>query len=170
MSAVIRAQRRPVRRDGLGPKLVRYAAGSGIATACSEAVFLLVYGPMHGSPALASVLGWLAGAIPNFWLNRNWAWGRSGRPSLVREVLPYVAIILATLGLAIVATGIADRVLRTTSISAEARTLVVGATFLLVYVGVFVVRFLLLDRLFGSSPDTADDSGRRHETGAQENT
>jgi putative flippase GtrA len=149
MSAPARAQRRLVRRDGLGPRLVRYAAGSGIATVCSEGVFLLVYGALHGSPALASVLGWLAGAIPNFWLNRNWAWGRRGRPNLVSEVLPYVVIILATLALAIVATSLTDQGLRSTSISDEARTLAVGASFLLVYVGVFVVRFLLLERLFG---------------------
>jgi putative flippase GtrA len=160
MSAVARTPRRLVPRDGLPGKLFRYAAGSGVATACSEGVFLIVYGPFGGSSTLASVLAWLAGAIPNFWLNRNWAWGRSGRPDLVREVLPYVAIILATLGLAVLATGAADRALQDTSISAEGRTLVVGGTFLLVYVAVFVVRFLLLDRLFGSSGAAASRGGR----------
>ncbi len=167
MSAVGKTQRQLLPRDGLPGKLVRYAAGSGVATACSEGVFLLVYGPLGGSTTLASVLGWLAGAIPNFWLNRNWAWGRSGRPDLVREVLPYVAIILATLGLAVLATGAADRALQSTSLSAEARTLVVGTVFLLVYVAVFVIRFLLLDRLFGS-PDPAAPRGNRDGADHQE--
>jgi len=168
MPAVTKAQVGPLQRFGSGATILRYVAGSGVATVCSEVVFLLVYGPLHGSPTVASVLGWLAGAVPNFWLNRNWAWGRRGRPAFVREVLPYTAIILATLGLAIVATGVADHLLQETAISHEARTLAVGATFLLVYVTVFVVRFLLLDRLFGSRAAAAH--GERDDADPQEDS
>ena len=135
-------------------KLYRYAAGSVVATVCSEVTFLLLYGPVSASPALASTLGWLAGALPNYWLNRSWTWQRRGRPSLTRELIPYAAIVLGTVALAVVATSIADRALSGAEVSDGLRVTLVGATFLGVYGVVFVLRFFLLDQLFRRAPAT----------------
>jgi putative flippase GtrA len=142
--------------------LFRYGAGSAVATVCSEVTFLTLYGVLDTSTTAASIVGWLAGAVPNYWLNRTWTWGRRGRPSLRREVLPYVAIVLLTLALAVGATAAADEVLSATSVSAATRSVLVGAVFLLVYVLVFALRFFLLDRLFGR-PDAALPDGRPDE-------
>jgi putative flippase GtrA len=129
--------------------LSRYVAGSVVATASSEGALLLCYGLLHLSPAMSSVVAWLAGAVPNYWLNRSWTWGRRGRPSLRRELLPYAVIILATVVLAALATEAVDRWLRDDSASSTTRVVLVGGTFLGVYVVMFVVRYVLLDRLFG---------------------
>jgi len=135
-------------------KIFRYAAGSVVATVCSEVTFLLLYGPASASPALASTLGWLAGAVPNYWLNRSWTWQRQGRPSLTRELLPYVAIVLGTVALAVAATSIADHALSGAEVSDGLRVSLVGGTFLGVYGVVFVLRFFLLDQLFRRAPTT----------------
>lgn len=149
--------------------LVRYGAGSAIATVCSEVTFLGLYGVLGTSTTTASVLGWLAGALPNYWLNRSWTWQRRGRPSLRREVLPYVAIVLLTLVLAVGATSLADSLLTETAVSATARSVLVGAVFFLVYVLVFVLRFFLLERLFTSlsgeaSSEASDTLSRKGTT------
>jgi putative flippase GtrA len=143
----------PARRE-LGTKVLRYAAGSVVATVCSEVTFVVLYGVMHTTPVVASTLGWLAGALPNYWLNRSWTWRRTGRPSLTREILPYVAIVLGTLLVAAVSTSAVDRALSGTSTSHAVRVLLVGGTFLGVYGLVFLVRFFLLDRLFSAAPVT----------------
>ena len=134
---------------GLVAKVLRYAAGSVLATVCSEVAFLVLYGGVHSTAAVASVVGWLAGALPNYWLNRTWTWGRRGRPSLLREVLPYVAIILATVVIAVVTTSYVDGALTDSQTSSALRVGAVGGTFLGVYAVVFVLRFFLLDQLFG---------------------
>lgn len=153
MSAGEQAGRRPgEHRRRLIRRVLRYATGSVVATVCSEVTFLLLYGVLGTSTTLASVVGWLAGAVPNFWLNRTWTWGRRGRPSVRRELAPYVAIVLVTLGLATLATSAAASALTRAGVGGDARSLLVGGTFLLVYVVVFVLRFLLLDRLFGRTP------------------
>jgi putative flippase GtrA len=150
------------RRSMMG-KVVRYGTGSVVATVCSYVTFLLVYGPFGASTTWASILGWLAGAVPNYVLNRSWAWGLRGRPSLRREVLPYVVIVLVTLLLAVLTTGWADRLLDGMDISDLARTLIVSLVFLGVYAVVFIARFLLFDRLFtglhapDGTPTTGDD-------------
>ncbi len=133
--------------DDLRGKAVRYVGGSVVAAGCSEVTLVVLYGLLHVAPGLASVLAWLAGAVPNFWLNRSWAWRRRGRPDLRREVLPYVVIVLVTLALATVLTGAVDHWARDAT-GSTMRVVLVAGTFLGVYVAVFVLRFLLLDRLF----------------------
>ncbi len=86
--------------------------------------------------------------MPNFWLNRNWAWQRRGRPSLRQEVLPYVGIILTTVLLATLLTHLADVWLHHQGVSSTVRVTLVAGVFLGTYIGVFALRFLLLDRLF----------------------
>ena len=129
-------------------KLLRYFTGSVVATLCSELCFVVVYGLLGAGTTWSSVISWLAGAIPNFWLNRTWAWQRKGRPSLRSEVLPYAAIILVTLLLATVMTHLADAWLHDQGVSHSVRVAVVAAVFLGTYVAVFALRFVLLDRLF----------------------
>lgn len=130
-------------------KLLRYFTGSVVATVCSEVAFVLLYGLLDVGTTWSSVLSWLAGAVPNFWLNRNWAWERRGRPSLRDEVLPYAAIVVATLVLATVATHLTDVWLHHTDVASSVRVMLVAVVFLGVYVVVFALRFVLLDRLFG---------------------
>jgi putative flippase GtrA len=139
-------------RRVLVPKLVRYFTGSVVATLCSEVSFVALYGLLSVGTTWSSVLSWLAGAVPNFWLNRNWAWQRSGRPSLRHEVLPYVVIILTTLLLATLATHAADVWLHHAGVSDSVRVVLVATVFLGVYVVVFAVRFFLLERLFSRLP------------------
>jgi len=136
-------------RPGLVPKLVRYLTGSVVATLCSEVAFVALYGLLDVGTTWSSVLSWLAGAVPNFWLNRNWAWQRTGRPSLRQEVLPYAAIIVATLVLAAFATHVTDVWLHHAGVATSMRVALVAIVFLGVYVAVFALRFVLLDRLFG---------------------
>lgn len=133
----------------LVPKLLRYFTGSVVATVCSEVVFVVLYGLLAVGTTWSSVLSWLVGAVPGFWLNRSWAWRRSGRPSLRREVLPYAAIIVTTLVLATVLTHAADVWLHHQGVSSSVRVALVAGVFLGTYVVVFVLRFVLLERLFG---------------------
>jgi putative flippase GtrA len=135
-------------RHGRLGTMLRYGAGSIVATICSEVAFLICYGPLDAGPAWSSFVGWLAGAVPNYILNRSWAWGRRGRPSLRYEVLPYVAIVVVTLALAVLATTLAETGLNNLDVTDTARTILVGIVFLGVYLAVFVVRFFLFDRLF----------------------
>ncbi len=139
------------RREAVA-KVARYTTGSVVAAGCSEVAFLLLYGAFDATPAVASVVGWLAGAVPNYWLNRSWTWRRRGRPSLRYELVPYVAIVLGTVALATVATTLVHRALEGAGVAGEVRLLGVGGTFLAVYAAVFLLRFYLLDQMFRRAP------------------
>jgi len=162
-SSPTRADAAPAR--GWIRKVLRYTGGSAVATVCSEVAFLLLYGPLSVGTTWASVLGWLAGAIPNYWLNRSWTWERRGRPSLRGEILPYVAIILITLLIATVVTGWVHGLVEDSGASDTLRWVLVAGSFLGVYIVMFVLRFLLLDRLFArlSHAEKAQADGARTE-------
>ncbi|HEX3931117.1 MAG TPA: GtrA family protein [Nocardioides sp.] len=142
-------------RGGAARKIVRYGTGSVVATVCSQATFLVLYGPAGASTTLSSILAWWAGAIPNYWINRSWAWGRRGRPSLRGELLPYAGIVLGTLVLAILATSGVAHLLNGTSVSHSTRTFLVSGTYFMVYVVMFAFRYVLFDRLFSTPKSPA---------------
>ena len=57
-----------------------YGLGSVVAAATSEIAFVIAYAFLHAGTVGASLAGFVGGAIPNYILNRRWAWqDRTGR-------------------------------------------------------------------------------------------
>ena len=93
-------------------RIWRYTASSVIAAAASFLVFAGAYALGAGTVA-ANVLAFVAGAVPNWVLNRAWAWQRRGRVHVVREVLLYAVVSLLSLAASTAATEWAGRQART---------------------------------------------------------
>ena len=89
----------------------RYTGASVVAGIISEVVFVVTYW-FAAVPLVASLLAFVAGAVPNYLMNRYWAWQRRGRPDRTREVLPYAVIVVVTALTAILVTTAADRWVR----------------------------------------------------------
>ena len=72
-------------------KLTKYAIGSVVALATSVVVFAVMdwLGIRTG---IDSAVAFIAGAIPNWVLNRRWAWKMEGRVEFLREILAYTVI------------------------------------------------------------------------------
>lgn len=133
-------------RPRLLVRLFRAATSSIVATSISQVTLigLLWWG---ASPSLASAVAFVAGAIPNYFLARSWAWGRRGKPKVGRELMPYFAVIgaagLASVGLTTVAGWLTEPL----QISGFVRIIVLDAVFLASYALVFILKFAMLDRL-----------------------
>lgn len=156
----------PMWRRPLAVRLAKFTAGSAVATVISEAAFILVYGLVGAGPRVAGVVGFLAGAIPNWGLNRRWTWRRRGRPRLRREVLPYVVVVLCTAVAATAFSGVADGWVRGLEAPRSVQVALVGMAFLLPYGAVFLLKFLLFERLvFSDPPLRSPTSGSRVRTG-----
>lgn len=136
----------------------RYSLGSVIALASSEATFVLCFGPARLGTTVASVLAFLAGAIPNYLVNRYWAWGRRGRLRVAREVVAYVAVILASLVVSVIATGAAARVAGDMTHGHSAQTALVSLAYLGTQGVLFFAKFAVFQAVIFVDPPGADPS------------
>jgi putative flippase GtrA len=121
-----------------------------VSTACSQLTFVLLFGVLQASAATSGAAAFLAGAIPNFVIHRFWTWRRSGPLGMRRELLPYLAVITFSGLVAIGITTGVDRLVGTALHDHVVHTAVIAIVFSLSYVPVFVLKFALLDRVFGS--------------------
>lgn len=138
---------------------LRYGAGSIIAGVISQAVFVVCYA-FGAVPMAASIAAFLAGAVPNYLLNRRWAWHSQGRADVLRETLPYAVIIVVTALAAAAATSLADAWVRAHVEDRGWQVALVAAAFLGTYGFMFVLKFVLFDRLVFTGPRPAQPTAR----------
>jgi putative flippase GtrA len=136
-------------------RFIRYAIGSGLATATSAVAFAIVYRVLGEGPRLASVTAFLLGAVVNFTSNRFWAWRRvvrrRPRPGLGRDALFYAIVAVVS---ALAATGVTSL---THAALADAdpdkRAVLVEMSYFATYAALFLVKFVVLDRLVFHTKD-----------------
>ena len=133
-------------------KLLRYASVSAVATATSLTVLGVSVGLLAVPVGWANVAATAIGTIPSFELNRRWVWGRAGRRSVQAEVAPFVALSFLGLALSTLAVHVAGAWADGRGWSSPARTVLVMATNLSAYGSLWVIQFLLLDRVLFRRP------------------
>jgi putative flippase GtrA len=133
-------------RTERGRRWGRFAAGSAVAAALSE-LFLLVTYAFGAPPAVAALIAFAAGFVPKYLLNRRWVWRRRGRADVRRELVPYVLIVVVTALVAIAVTTAADAWVRVAVADRGWQVVLVGTAYLTTYGFMFVLKFVLFDRL-----------------------
>jgi putative flippase GtrA len=86
----------PVRRklaSSGGRRLVRFAPAAALALATTQITYFICFSVLAMTGRSAGAAGWLAGVAVSYGVSR-WAWERKGKPRLLRETLPFVAISL----------------------------------------------------------------------------
>jgi putative flippase GtrA len=87
-----------------GRKLIRYTAVSVISTLVSFLTLFLVFGVLKlWSQVPSTIFANSVATVPSYYLNRSWAWGKSGRSHLTKEILPFWS--MAALGIAVSVLG-----------------------------------------------------------------
>lgn len=80
---------RKLRTQG-GRRLIRFAPAAVLAFGTTQLTYLVCQ-LLNVTAGIAGAAAWLAGAIVSYVVSR-WAWERRGRPHLLKETLPFVAI------------------------------------------------------------------------------
>ena len=91
-------------RTAFAAKLTKYAIGSLVALTTSVIVFA-VMDWMGIRTGIDSAAAFVAGAIPNWVLNRRWAWKMEGRAEFMREIFAYTVISVLVWAASTWATG-----------------------------------------------------------------
>ena len=115
-----------------------------LAAGTSAVVFPVLY-VLGASTTVCTILAFIAGAIPNWTLNRRWTWKVKGRVAWGREILAYVVISASTLLILSLATGWTDRQVKSLPAHHGVRVLIVTASYFAVLAVLYGVRFFLYE-------------------------
>jgi putative flippase GtrA len=134
-------------RSPYAAKVTKYAIGSVIALLTSIIVFAVAYVILGGHPTTCSILAFFAGAIPNWVLNRRWAWKMRGRADFLREIVAYIAIS----GVVLVASSVATTamqhwVVQNVPAGHGMRAILVTGAYVLVQAVMFVLKFVVYEK------------------------
>jgi putative flippase GtrA len=124
-----------------------------LATLASAVVFAVAYRVLHFGPRVSSVSAFTAGAVVNFIGNRFWAWARRHQP-LLRDIASYAVLALTTAAASAGVTTLTEIYANRLGVSDNQRALLVEGSYFATYAAVFLVKFVVLDRVvFGARPD-----------------
>jgi putative flippase GtrA len=126
------------------PQWMRYAAGSIIATGLSQVALMVAYGLLGATAVVASIAAFFAGTIPNYYLNKAWAWGGHKVPQR-RLFASYLLVIVVTNVAAIGMTLAADSVVRAHIRSDGPRTVLLDLAYVSSNGLMFIVKCVLFD-------------------------
>jgi putative flippase GtrA len=143
------ASRAPVGR------IIRSLAVSGITTSLSLTILAVLTRFDLTSPAVANVVATVAGIAPSFALNRRWAWHRTHRGHLTREVAPFWGYCLLALVLSTIAVARAAAWADAIDVRPGTRTAIILAANVTTFGALWVGQFLLLDKLLFRAPSVA---------------
>ena len=135
---------RRITQSPVRARMTRSTLGSMVAAATSAIVFAVLY-VMGLGTTTCTVVAFIAGAIPNWILNRRWAWRVEGRVAFGREIFAYVLVSAATLFITAEATAWTQRHVQSIPAHHGIRVLLVTASYLAVFAILFVARFAVYE-------------------------
>jgi putative flippase GtrA len=164
-TALVRLWRRCQTPQGL--KLIRYSMVSVISALTSLVILTIIFGVLRlwGEVVSTLVANILAG-IPSYYLNRQWVWKKSGRSHIWRELLPFWVMSITGILFALFTASLARNFANTHHLEHLARTVLVVGANITAFGILWVLKFLILNRLFAEiadaevgaeEPETADN-------------
>jgi putative flippase GtrA len=133
-------------RSAFAAKLTKYAIGSVVALATSVIVFAVMdwLGIRTG---IDSAAAFVAGAIPNWILNRKWAWKMEGRAEFMREIFAYTVISVLVWAASTWATGNTQNwTEKHVAAGSGLRVIITTGAYVFVQAVFFVLKFVIYDK------------------------
>lgn len=142
-----------------GKKLFRYSMVSVISTGVAQLTLFIVYGVLRlWSAVPCNIFANVVAAVPSYYLNRSWAWGKSGKSHVLREVVPFWVMSFAGMALSIITVGAAEHWGKAHGLHHLGLTIVVQGANLFAFAVLWVVKFLIFNRMFHTGDPTPEDA------------
>jgi putative flippase GtrA len=132
-----------------GKRMFRYATVSVISTVVSFSILGLLFGVFRlWSEVPDTVIANMVASVPAYYLNRSWSWGKTGRSHLWREVVPFWTMSIAGISLSILTAAYAHHLSNVYHLQHFGRTVLVEGANTGAFAILWVLKFLVFNRLF----------------------
>ncbi len=128
-------------------RILRSLSVSVVTTGLSLSILAVLTRLAVTSVEVANVIATLAGIGPSFALNRRWAWHRTGRGRMTREILPFWGYAVLSLVLSTLAVGAVARWADAAGVDQTTRVALVLLANVLTFAVLWCGQFALLDRV-----------------------
>jgi putative flippase GtrA len=136
-----------------GKKMFRYATVSVISTIVSFSVLGIVFGAFRlWTEVPSTVFANLVASVPAYYLNRTWSWGKSGRSHVFKEVVPFWTMTAIGITMSIGTASLARHLSNVYDLHHFGRTVVVEGANTAAFAVLWIVKFLVFNRLFHVDP------------------
>ena len=143
-------------RSPTGQKLLKYSAVSVVSVIVNLVLLVFAFAALNWSAGPANVFAVGVSAIPSYYLNRAWAWGKRGRSHMFKEVIPFWA--LAFLGLVISTIAVHEVGNNIKQYHKALQTVIVAATNIGSFGVLWIVKFIIFNELmFKHHPEVLED-------------
>ena len=143
-------------RTSTGKKLVKYTMVSLISVVIGQALLLFAFGVLRWDAVPSNLFAVGVSAIPSYYLNRAWAWGKRGRSHFLKEVVPFWAMAFLGLALSTVFVSVAEA--RSENLNRAVQTLIVSGASIGAFGVLWVAKFIVLNKvLFAHHEEDLED-------------
>jgi len=129
-------------RTKFGTQFVRFALVAVVSLVASELALAILVGPLHRTGGISGVSAAIVGSVVSYFLSRK-AWGRKGKPNVLREMVPFWLVSIG----AWLVLGLATKLGVHIAVSLDAhhfkKHLIIGGVYFLANCLTFVIRFLI---------------------------
>lgn len=150
-------------RTPTGRKAVKYTMVSVISVAVSQVAMITAFGLFHWSARWSAVFATSMGAIPSYYLNRSWVWGKSGRSHLMKEILPFWALAFLGMAFSTVTSGLAEDYVKDHRLSHLMETAIVTGAFFGAFAVLWLAKFVLFNKVLFVTKDEELREALAHE-------
>ena len=134
-------------RSTVVKRFIRFAPAAFCAVAATQITYIICLGPANLTAGVAGFAGWFAGAAVSYVISR-WAWERKGRPHLLKETLPFVAVSIGAGIILTLASKFGNHVAMEMNLDGAARVVVADLFYFaancLTFAGRFVIFHFIL--------------------------
>lgn len=134
-------------RSPEGQKLLKYSAASVVSVIVSV-VFLVTFDGLLGWPAvLSSTLATAIATVPSYELNRKWAWGKSGKGHLWKEVVPFWALAFLGWGISTFCVDVAESFAQHHHFAHLVKTGLVTVVYVAAFGVLWIAKFVIFNKV-----------------------
>jgi putative flippase GtrA len=136
-----------------GKKAIKYTMVSVISVAVSQTAFVILFVLLDWTAKSSAILATSVGGFPSYYLNRNWAWGKSGRSHMWREVVPFWVIAFIGLAFSTWSSDAAETYVHHHHIVGLAQAAVVDGAYFGAFAVLWLAKFIIFNKFLFTHAD-----------------
>ncbi len=138
-------------------KAFKYTVASVVSVLISQVILFLTFGIFHlWSATMSNFVAVAVSAAPSYYMNRAWAWGKTGKSHLFKEIVPFWGLAFLGLVLSLWTVAHAERFALSHNFPHLEVAIFVNAASIAAFGVLWVGKFIIFNKVLFAKKDDSD--------------